>query len=274
MSTSPSSYSALRPVRADVALVERGLVRSRTLARRLIEAGAVLTDAQGGEVPVQRASQPIHPDQQLRVQDSETARYVSRGGNKLEAALHRAGIDCDGLDALDVGMSTGGFTHCLLAHGARQVLGIEVGHGQLDPLLQSDPRVLCLEHTHIRDVELSALRLPDGSSPGNGFALIVVDLSFIAASQLLGQLAALARPGGRLVCLIKPQFELGPDARNKQGIVRRGADLDALQTQVSDAARQAGWHVDDWQPCAITGGDGNQEYFLVATRQPALPTGH
>ncbi|MDO4905386.1 MAG: TlyA family RNA methyltransferase [Lautropia sp.] len=261
----------MSPIRADVALVERGLVRSRTLARRLIEAGAVLTDARGGEVPVQRAAQPIHPDQQLRVLESDTSRYVSRGGNKLEAALAAAAIDCRDVSALDVGMSTGGFTHCLLTHGARQVLGIEVGHGQLDPILQSDPRVVCLEHTHIRDVDLNDLRLPDGSIPADGFALIVVDLSFIAASQQLAHLAALASPGGRLVCLIKPQFELGPDARNKHGIVRHDADLDALRRKVSDSAMLAGWQVDDWQSCAISGGDGNQEYFLIATRLDTLP---
>lgn len=258
----------LQPTRADVALVARGLARSRTLARRLIEAGAVLTDAQGGEVPVQRASQPIYPDQRLRVLESEADRYVSRGGNKLEGALQQAGIDCHGLDALDVGMSTGGFTQCLLMQGTRQVVGVEVGHGQLAPELASNPRVRCLEHTHIRDVSLADLVLPDGTLPAEGFGLIVVDLSFIAASQLLGHLATLARPGGRLACLIKPQFELGPKARNKQGIVRADADLDGLRQDVMQAAHEAGWQVDDWQPCVITGGDGNQEYFLIATRGP------
>lgn len=254
--------------RADVALVERGLVRSRTLARRLIEAGAVLTDGPGGEAPVTRAAQPIFPDQPLRVLESETTRFVSRGGNKLDAALQAAGIDCTGLDALDVGMSTGGFTHCLLARGARQVLGIEVGHGQLDPVLAADPRVLCLEHTHIRDVHLADLRLPDGSAPAQGFALIVVDLSFIAASHLLDKLATLAAPGGRLTCLIKPQFELGPQARNRQGIVRADADLDGLRRDVIQRAEDAGWQVNDWQRCALVGGDGNQEYFLIASRRP------
>ena len=255
-------------MRADVALVERGLVRSRTLARRLIEAGAVLTDGPGGEVPVTRAAQAIFPDQPLRVLESETARFVSRGGNKLDAALQAAGIDCSGLDALDVGMSTGGFTHCLLARGARQVLGIEVGHGQLDPVLAADPRVHCLEHTHIRDVHLADLRLPDGTAPAQGFALIVVDLSFIAASHLLDKLATLASPGARLACLIKPQFELGPQARNRQGIVRADADLDGLRRDVIQRAEDAGWQVNDWQRCALVGGDGNQEYFLIATRRP------
>lgn len=262
---------ALRASRADVALVARGLARSRTLARRLIEAGAVRTDAQGGEVPVQRASQPIYPDQTLRVLASDTDRYVSRGGNKLEAALQQAGIDCRGMDALDVGMSTGGFTQCLLMQGVRQVVGVEVGHGQLAPDLAADPRVRCLEHTHIRDVSLADLALPDGSLPTDGFGLIVVDLSFIAASQLLGHLASLARPGARLACLIKPQFELGPKARNKQGIVRADADLNGLRETVMQTARNTGWQVDGWQPCVITGGDGNQEYFLIATRQPDAP---
>ena len=115
--------------RADVELVARGLARSRTLARRLIDEGAVFTEGPGGEAPITRAAQPVFPDQPLRVAASGASRFVSRGGNKLDAALDAAGIDCTGLDALDVGMSTGGFTHCLLERGARQVLGIEVGHG-------------------------------------------------------------------------------------------------------------------------------------------------
>lgn len=271
MSSRTPSLPGISPERADVALVTRGLVASRTLARRLIEAGAVLVGPAGHQTPVAKASQPIDPLQALQVIATDASRYVSRGGNKLEAALDAAGIRCHGLDALDVGMSTGGFTDCLLQRGARQVLGIEVGHGQLHPTLQSDPRVRCLEHTHIRDVRLSDLTLPDGSTPHAGFALIVVDLSFIAASQWLGQFASLATTGGRLVCLIKPQFELGPQALNRQGIVRAGADLDRLRHDVIQRAETAGWQTDDWQDCAITGGDGNQEYFLIATRtaQPA-----
>lgn len=267
MSSRTPSLPGISPERADVALVTRGLVASRTLARRLIEAGAVLVGPAGHQTPVAKASQPIDPLQALQVIDTDASRYVSRGGNKLEAALDAAGIRCHGLDALDVGMSTGGFTHCLLLRGARQVLGIEVGHGQLHPTLQTDARVRCLEHTHIRDVQLADLTLPDGSPVHDGFALIVVDLSFIAASQWLGRLASLAAsPGGRLVCLIKPQFELGPQALNRQGIVRASADLDRLRHDVIQRAQAAGWQVDDWQHCAITGGDGNQEYFLIATR--------
>ncbi|MDO4636183.1 MAG: TlyA family RNA methyltransferase [Lautropia sp.] len=269
--TRPSGKSTASS-RADVALVERGLVRSRTLARRLIEEGAVLTDGPGGEVPVNRAAQSIAPGQRLRLMQADASRFVSRGGHKLEAALRTAGIDCTGLDALDVGMSTGGFTHCLLQRGARQVLGIEVGHSQLDPLLTADPRVRCLEHTHIRDIRPSDLRFPDGSHTPDGVPLIVVDLSFIAASQQLGQLASLAAPGARLVCLIKPQFELGPQARNKQGIVRASADLEGLRQNIIQRAALAGWHVDDWQRCALTGGDGNQEYFLIATRTYPQPS--
>ncbi|MDO5056713.1 MAG: TlyA family RNA methyltransferase [Lautropia sp.] len=271
MASPPPSTSPLHPLRADLALVERGLVRSRTLARRLIEDGAVRLGEGHHEITVTKAAQPVWPDQPLRVLDSDTTRFVSRGGNKLEALLQATGLDCRGLDALDVGMSTGGFTDCLLNHGVRQVLGIEVGHGQLDPRLQADPRVACLEHTHIRDVRLASLHLPDGRSPDAGFALIVVDLSFIAASQLLGHLATLAAANAWLLCLIKPQFELGPDARNKQGIVRADADIEALRQSVFQRAEAAGWQPTHWQPCALVGGDGNQEYFLVARRTAIRP---
>ncbi len=251
-------------VRADVALVERGLVRSRALAQRLIESGAVdLLDGTRRSA-ITRVAQPIRADQQLQVRPSPESRFVSRGGAKLDAVLAEVGLDCAGVVALDVGMSTGGFTDCLLARGASRVIGIEVGHGQLDRRLAADARVACLEKTHLRDVTLASLA-PAGALP-TGFALIVVDLSFISALSVLVHLATLAAPGARLVVLIKPQFELGPGARDGRGIVRAGADIEALRRRAIAEAAAAGWRADDWRVCAIAGGDGNQEYFLVATR--------
>ena len=140
------------PVRADVALVNRGVVRSRALAQRLIDAGAVDLVVEGRPVPLTRRSQLVPAGQALQVRASPEGRFASRGGAKLEDALARTGIDCRGLSALDVGMSTGGFTDCLRHHGAARVVGIEVGHGQLDARLGADARVACFEKTHIRDV--------------------------------------------------------------------------------------------------------------------------
>ena len=258
-------------VRADVALVNRGVVRSRALAQRLIESGAVDLVTAGTSSPVARSSQLISSAQELRVRPSAEGRYASRGGAKLEPALLRSAIDCHGRIALDVGMSTGGFTDCLLHHGAAKVIGIEVGHGQLDARLAADARVACFEKTHIRDVTPGWLG-QHGFDP-TGFSLIVVDLSFISAVGLLAHLAALAAPDANLLALIKPQFELGPDARNAKGIVRRGADIAALRERAWAATQQAGWQPQDWFACALPGTDGNQEYFLAAVRTRALVQG-
>ena len=144
--------AAQRPTRADVALVERGVVRSRALAQRLIEAGAVELVSGGLPMPVTRSAQPVLPADELQVRQSPESRFASRAGAKLAAALAQAGIDCAGLHVLDVGMSTGGFTDCVLEAGAASVTGVEVGHGQLDPRLAADARVTCFEKTHVRHV--------------------------------------------------------------------------------------------------------------------------
>ena len=251
--------------RADVALVDRGMARSRALAQRLIESGAVDLVVGGQVARVTRASQPVFPEQELRVKDSPEARFVSRGGAKLAHALAECGIDCSGVRALDVGQSTGGFSDCLLQHGAAAVVGIEVGHGQLDPRLAADGRVTCFEKTHLRDVSRDWL-VQHAVDPH--FDLVVVDLSFISTVGRLGQLATLADAGTGLLALIKPPFELGPDARNSKGIVRAGADIDGLRERAWAAAQEAGWRPSRWFACALPGTDGNQEYFLAAVREP------
>lgn len=253
------------PIRADVALVDRGIARSRALAQRLIDAGAVDLVVGSRVARVSRASQPVLPEQELRVRDSPESRFVSRGGAKLAHALAECGIDCSGIKALDLGQSTGGFSDCLLQHGAAAVVGIEVGHGQLDPRLAADGRVTCFEKTHVRDVSRDWL-LQHAVEPH--FDLIVVDLSFISTVGLLDRLASLADTGTALLALVKPQFELGPGARNSKGIVRAGADIDGLRDRAWAAARKAGWLPGQWLACALPGTDGNQEYFLAAVREP------
>ncbi|MGE0796765.1 MAG: TlyA family RNA methyltransferase [Lautropia sp.] len=254
-------------MRADVALVERGLARSRALAQRLIGAGAVERCDGTGATPVRRAAEPVSAADRLTVRASPEARFASRGGAKLDAALNRAGIACRGEIALDVGQSTGGFTDCLLTRGAARVIGIEVGHGQLAAALAADPRVACLERTHLHDVDRE--QVCTHGAPAAGSRLIVVDLSFISTIAALPRLAALAAPAARLVALIKPQFELGPDARDRRGIVPAQVlqvELAGLRQRAHDAAVAAGWRPDDWFACALPGGDGNQEYFLIGTR--------
>jgi len=206
----------------------------------------------------------VFPEQELRVRASPESQFASRGGAKLEPALARIGVELRGVQALDVGMSTGGFTDCLLQHGAARVVGIEVGHGQLDDRLAADSRVVCFERTHIRDV--SPAWLAARGIDATAFSLTVVDLSFISTIGLLPHLATLAAAGTVLAALIKPQFELGPQARNAKGIVRADADIEGLRQRALTAAEQAGWHPIDWFACRLAGTDGNQEYFLAAKR--------
>jgi 23S rRNA (cytidine1920-2'-O)/16S rRNA (cytidine1409-2'-O)-methyltransferase len=250
--------------RADVALVERGVVRSRALARRLIEEGAVDLIDGPRIAPLARPSQIVHDDQTLTVRPSAESRFVSRAGAKLEGALAAAAVSVEGFAVLDVGMSTGGFTDCLLRAGATRVVGIEVGHGQLAEALAGDHRVVCLEKTDIREVDRA--RLAACGLPADGAERIVVDVSFISAVGLLAHLATLAAPSARLLMLVKPQFELGPKALNSRGIVRADADLVALEARSRQAAANAGWAVSHWFAAALAGTDGNQEYFLVAQR--------
>ncbi len=256
--------AAQRPVRADVALVERGVVRSRALAQRLIESGAVQVLSGGLPVPVTRSAQPVQPADELQVRESPESRFASRAGAKLAPALAEAGIDCAGLRVLDVGMSTGGFTDCVLDAGAASVVGIDVGHGQLDPRLAADARVTCFERTHVREVTPAWLAERGEAA---AFGLIVTDLSFISSVGLLGHLAALARPGAALLMLVKPQFELGPKARDAKGIVRADADLEGLRERAFEAVDAGGWERCAWLRSALPGNDGNQEYFLVAYRK-------
>jgi 23S rRNA (cytidine1920-2'-O)/16S rRNA (cytidine1409-2'-O)-methyltransferase len=259
--------SKVDAVRADVALVERGVVRSRALAQRLIASGAVDLVVSGAPTTVSRCAQPVLPGQELRVKESPEAAFASRGGAKLDHALARTGIHCEGVAALDVGMSTGGFTDCLLRRGAARVVGIEVGHGQLDERLAADARVTCFEKTHVRNV--TAGWFAERGLDASAFDLIVVDLSFISTVGLLGHLAAIAASGTVMLALIKPQFELGPDARNVRGIVRADADIGALRRLAESQAERAGWQPLDWFACGLKGTDGNQEYFLVTKRRPA-----
>ena len=256
-------------VRVDQALVERGLVRSRSLAQRLIDDGAVTVRVGSLAETVDRASRLVGDTEVLEVAGSDESRYVSRAGAKLDDALATFGVDCRERIVLDVGMSTGGFADCLLTHGARAVVGIEVGHGQLAPSLAGDPRIHCFERTHVGEIDPPAWLARHGLAP---FELIVSDLSFISSLGLLARLAALAEPGARLLMLVKPQFELGPQAARRGGIVADDEGA-ALQATARDKAEAAGWSTLGWHPCRLRGTDGNQEYFLYARRRlPAIPT--
>jgi 23S rRNA (cytidine1920-2'-O)/16S rRNA (cytidine1409-2'-O)-methyltransferase len=248
-------------MRADQLLVAQGLAPTRSVAQRLIANGAAEWASPTGWAALKKAGEDLPDTAQLRVTDDAELRYVSRGGLKLEGALKRSGFDVATHTVLDVGQSTGGFTDCLLAHGARHVVGVDVGHGQLHPRLQADPRVTALEGVHVRELDVLRPHAPTG-----GFTLIVGDLSFISMVGSLPELLPWLEVHGHLLVLIKPQFELGPQALGKGGLVKDEADYPRLEARVRLACTALGLKVLDYFDSPITGGDGNREFFLHASR--------
>ncbi|MEZ5891049.1 MAG: TlyA family RNA methyltransferase [Xanthobacteraceae bacterium] len=236
-------------LRADRLLVERGLFESRAKAQAAIAAGRVLADG----APVHKASDEIARDAELVAAPAHP--FVSRGGVKLAAALDARAIDVAGRICLDVGASTGGFTQALLERGARRVYAIDVGRGQLSPILAGDPRVVSLEATDIRALDPAALPEPP--------SLAVIDVSFISLKLVLPAVLALAAPGCRLVALIKPQFEAGRD-RVKKGVVRDPQVHAAVCDEIAAFVRSLGCTVEALLPSPIEGGDGNREFLIVA----------
>jgi 23S rRNA (cytidine1920-2'-O)/16S rRNA (cytidine1409-2'-O)-methyltransferase len=203
---------------------------------------------------------------QLQLQDDAEARYVSRGGLKLAGALDATGVDPRGWRCLDVGQSTGGFTDCLLQRGAAQVVGVDVGHGQLHERLRGDARAVCLEKVNARELDAASLQRAGVEA---GFDLVVGDLSFISLTLVLSPLAALLRDAGLLLMLVKPQFELQPGQLGKGGIVRDDALYPVVERRIRDACAQAGLAVQGWLDSPIRGGDGNREFFVLARKEPS-----
>jgi len=232
--------------RLDQLLVDRGLAPSRERARAFILAREVLVN---GQVAL-RAAAPTVEDAEIALK--ETSRFVSRGGNKLVHALERTGITIEGRRCLDVGASTGGFTDCLLQHGAAHVTSVDVGYGQISPSLRDDPRVDVVERTNAR--ELEPLELPA--------ALLVMDVSFISATTVLPAVLRSLEPGADLLILVKPQFESSPADVEKGGVVRSGKVRSDALDQVAGAARGLGWSVVGGHPSPLRGPAGNWECFL------------
>jgi 23S rRNA (cytidine1920-2'-O)/16S rRNA (cytidine1409-2'-O)-methyltransferase len=248
-------------MRADQLLVQRGLAPSRSAAQRLIAQGAVRWRGPAGWAVPRKAGEELPEGCELQVTDDAELRFVSRGGLKLEGALAHCGIDVTGLTCLDVGQGTGGFTDALLHAGATQVVGLDVGHGQLHERLKSDARVLALEGLNARQLEAAALPVPS-------FDLIVGDLSFISLTLVLPALAPLLRrPRGELLMLVKPQFELQPADIGKGGLVRDERAFERVQTRLREACADCGLAVLDWFASPIAGGDGNREFFIRARRR-------
>jgi 23S rRNA (cytidine1920-2'-O)/16S rRNA (cytidine1409-2'-O)-methyltransferase len=238
--------------RLDARLVRDGLAESRTRAQALILAGRVLVD----DVPVEKAGTPVRPEARVRVRGEER-RFVSRGGDKLAGALADLGVDPDGRLCLDVGASTGGFTDCLLQAGARAVVAVDVGYGQLDPTLRGDPRVRVLERTHVKDLRADDL----GLAPGEAIALAVADCSFISLRRVLPEVQRVA-PQAEVLALVKPQFEVGRGRVGKGGVVKDDALRAEAVAAVREAAEGLGYAVLGQAESRLAGPRGNREVFL------------
>ncbi len=250
-------------MRADQLLVDRGLAASRSQAQRLIASGV---EWRLGTKPWQRVAKngDVLPQPcELRLLDTAEARYVSRGGLKLVGALHSSGLSPHGVRCLDVGQSTGGVTDCLLQQGAAQVVGLDVGHGQLHPRLREDARVVCVERINARELESNDARVPGAS---DGFDLVVGDVSFISLTLVLPALLPLVKQGGALLMLVKPQFELQPSDIGKGGLVKDVASYVQVEARLRDACAGLNLDVLGYWPSAIAGGDGNKEFWIGARR--------
>jgi 23S rRNA (cytidine1920-2'-O)/16S rRNA (cytidine1409-2'-O)-methyltransferase len=253
-----SEKARIGKARLDQLLVERGLAASRERARSLILAGRVLVREQ----KIDKPGTLILVDSPVRLLGNDL-RYVSRGGLKLEAALKQWQIVVTGRTCLDVGASTGGFTDCLLQHGATHVTAIDTGFGQIDMKLRNDPRVGLLERTNARLLKPDSLAATPMRSD---FTLLVVDVAFISATLVLPAVLAAAQSLVEAVTLVKPQFEAGREHVGKGGIVR---DPDAHQLAIDKVAacvRSLGWTVVGTISSPITGVEGNREFLLYARR--------
>jgi 23S rRNA (cytidine1920-2'-O)/16S rRNA (cytidine1409-2'-O)-methyltransferase len=275
-------------MRADLFLVDHGHAATRSQAQRLIASGVQWrAEADAPWKKVAKNGDEIPAGAELQLLDTTEAKYISRGGLKLEGALKATGLKVAGLRCLDVGQSTGGFTDCLLQHGAVQVVGVDVGHGQLHARLREDPRVVCIEGINARSMtaddliaghagDSSDMDFPDGfrgEDEGDenppieaNFDFLTGDLSFISLTLVLPAVVRLLKPGGDLLMLVKPQFELQPGQIGKGGIVRDPVHFEFVEKRLRDACAALGLEVKAWLASPIEGGDGNREFFIQAVK--------
>jgi 23S rRNA (cytidine1920-2'-O)/16S rRNA (cytidine1409-2'-O)-methyltransferase len=275
-------------MRIDQLLVRRNMASTRSQAQRLIADGVEWLQGEAWKRIVKNGDE-VPDAAQIRLLNDAQARYVSRGGLKLEHALQQVALDVTGMHCLDVGQSTGGFTDCLLQHGAAFVTGVDVGSAQLHPQLRTDPRVLCVENVNARNLQTEDLLqafadstgddgLFEEEPPGEPSAdapyateldLIVVDLSFISQTLVLPALVPLLKPGGTLLSLVKPQFELQPGQVGKGGIVKDATHYVFVEQRLREACAALGLTVTAWFDSPLQGGDGNHEFFICARKPVA-----
>jgi 23S rRNA (cytidine1920-2'-O)/16S rRNA (cytidine1409-2'-O)-methyltransferase len=249
-------------MRADQLLVERGLAASRSQSQRLIASGVRWRVSGGDWKVVAKNGDELRETVELELLDGAESRFVSRGGLKLDGALSKVALPVSGMRCLDVGQSSGGFTDCLLHRGAAQVVGVDVGQGQLHPRLRADARVVCMEKCNARELDAEAVAAAGGGEAA--FDLIVGDLSFISQTLVWPAIVPLLKPGGLLLMLVKPQFELQPAQIGKGGLVKDPASYAVVRERLEQACRDHALTLLDYFESPITGGDGNREFFVFA----------
>lgn len=249
-----SCLNVINKMRVDVFLSEFGYSKSRSQSQRMIESGAVFVDG----LQIKKSSEEIDSEISHSVEILKTEKYVSRGGLKLEGALERFKIDVEGLDAIDIGASTGGFTDCLLKRNVKSVVAVDSGVGQLDASIANDKRVTNIEKYNARELSLDII--PSGAD------IAVMDVSFISQTLIIPNISGILRENGLLVSLIKPQFEAGRGAIGKGGIVKDEKSRFYSIVRVRDSASASGLYMLDLMRSTITGGDGNVEYLAVFSK--------
>jgi 23S rRNA (cytidine1920-2'-O)/16S rRNA (cytidine1409-2'-O)-methyltransferase len=253
-------------LRIDLILTEQGLAKSRSQAQNFISEGRVSYKQNEQWITVTKPSLKLTFDTEISIISNDTDRYVSRGALKLEGALRHTKLNIEGFHVLDIGQSTGGFSDCSIQHGATCVVGVEVGHGQLDQRLRDNQNIVCLEGINARNLSIEDL---GRHFPENGFDLVVMDVSFISQTKILPQLPNLLSKTGHLITLVKPQFEVGKEFIGKGGIVKDKQRVNQLAKDMQTFVKMLGFDVKCYIDSPIKGGDGNQEFLLWATRTEA-----
>lgn len=248
-------------VRLDKALKDLGYVTSRSKAQNLILKEGVEVCVNGQWTTVYDANYPVIPSSNsIRLLSTETLKYVSRGGLKLEGALAYLGKNVKGLRALDIGLSTGGFTDCLLQAGAAQVIGVDVGKEQLDTSLKQHPGLLAFDGMNARHL----IDYPEMQIWKAKIDFIVIDVSFISLTYIFPNLKHFLVKQGEVLALVKPQFELNRDRLDKKGVVKDAKDYDQVQSKVEACATKEGFYINDYFSSNELGRDGNKEFFIYA----------
>ncbi len=249
-------------MRLDLFLVQQKLAHSRTQAQEFIQGGFVLLKKENTTQILKKSSYDVTEDLMpfISVQKNDFQKYVSRAGLKLESAVHFLKLNIAGKKVLDVGQSTGGFTDFLLQNNAAFVLGFDVGQSQLHPSLKNHERMLSFEGLHVKDLANSSNFLKQ--VPAKGFDLIVLDVSFISLGKVIGFLKPYLADQGEYLFLVKPQFEVGPDALDKNGLVKEVKSYQTVENKIKLEVEQVFGKPLQFFKSQLTGKDGNQEFFI------------